>query len=432
MILEEGGRNSVLDMGFIRANQQVIREAARKKGVALDLDRLLALDTERRAFLIRIEGMRAERNRRSQEIPCLKDDERAQAIGDLRQLGMELDSLESVLERVESELEDLLLRVPSPPAPDVPPGFDEAANQVVRRWEEPPRFDFAPADHLTLGERLGIIDVPRGVRLSGSRHYVLRGDGVLLERAILNFALDSLRQKGFMPLSVPMLVRPEAMRGTGYFPGGEEQSYAIPRDDLFLIGTAEVPITAYHAGEILDGGDLPLRYAGFSGCFRREAGAAGRDTAGVYRVHQFYKVEQVVIARADPDDSERELELITANAEELLQALELPYRVVMVCAGEMGLGQVKKYDVETWMPSRNAYSETHSASMFYDFQARRLKLRYREVGGEVHHCHTLNNTAVASPRILIPLLEVHQQADGSVRIPPALRPYLEGRARIGP
>ena len=422
----------MLDLAFIRANPQLIGEAARQKGVALDLERLLALDAERRGLLVRIEGMRAERNRRSQEIPGLKGDERAQAIRDLRGLGAELDSLEPALERVASELEDLLLRVPSPPHADVPPGFDETANRLVRRWGDPPAYDFAPADHLTLGERLGIIDVPRGVRLSGSRQYVLRGDGMLLERAILNFALDSLLRKGFTPLSVPMLIRPEAMRGTGYFPGGEEQCYAIPRDDLFLIGTAEVPVTAYHAGEILDAGDLPLRYAGFSGCFRREAGAAGRDTAGVYRVHQFYKVEQVVITRADPGDSERELELITANAEELLQALELPYRVVVVCAGEMGLGQVKKYDVETWMPSRNAYSETHSASMFHDFQARRLRIRYREAGGEVYHCHTLNNTAAASPRILIPLLEVHQQADGSVRIPPPLRPYLDGRASIGP
>ncbi|HSW10349.1 MAG TPA: serine--tRNA ligase [Bacillota bacterium] len=422
----------MLDLAFIRANPQLIGEAARQKGVALDLERLLALDAERRGLLVRIEGMRAERNRRSQEIPGLKGDERAQAIRELRGLGAELDSLEPALERVASELEDLLLRVPSPPHADVPPGFDETANRLVRRWGDPPAYDFAPADHLTLGERLGIIDVPRGVRLSGSRQYVLRGDGMLLERAILNFALDSLLRKGFTPLSVPMLIRPEAMRGTGYFPGGEEQCYAIPRDDLFLIGTAEVPVTAYHAGEILDAGDLPLRYAGFSGCFRREAGAAGRDTAGVYRVHQFYKVEQVVITRADPGDSERELELITANAEELLQALELPYRVVVVCAGEMGLGQVKKYDVETWMPSRNAYSETHSASMFHDFQARRLRIRYREAGGEVYHCHTLNNTAAASPRILIPLLEVHQQADGSVRIPPPLRPYMDGRASIGP
>lgn len=422
----------MLDLGFIRANPQLIREAAHQKGVVLDLERLLALDGERRGLLVQIEGMRAERNRRSQEIPGLKGGGRAQSIRDLRELGAELDSLEPALERVESELEGLLLQVPSPPHPDVPPGFDESANLLVRRWGELPAYDFAPADHLTLGERLGIIDVTRGVRLSGSRQYVLRGDGMLLERAVMNFALDRLLRKGFIPLSVPMLIRPEAMRGTGYFPGGEEQCYAIPRDDLFLIGTAEVPVTAYHAGEILDAADLPLRYAGFSGCFRREAGAAGRDTAGIYRVHQFYKVEQVVITRADPEASEREHELITANAEELLQALELPYRVVVVCAGEMGLGQVKKYDVETWMPSRNAYSETHSASMFYDFQARRLRLRYREAGGEVIHCHTLNNTAAASPRILIPLLEVHQQADGSVRIPPPLRPYLDGRASIGP
>ncbi len=426
-----GRCGSLLDIAFIREHPELVRHAAKVKGIALDLDRLLDLDAERRRLVARIEGLRAERNRRSPEVPRLQGQEREQAVRELRELGNQLEELEPVLESVERELESLMLLVPNPPAPEVPVGESDADNREVRRWGEPPRFDFPALDHATLGERLGLVDLPRGVRLAGSRYYVLRGDGALLERAVLCYAMDLLVRKGFVPLSVPMLVREEAMRGTGYFPGGEEQAYAVPRDGLYLIGTAEVPVTAYHAGEILAEDDLPLYYAGFSGCFRREAGAAGRDTAGVYRVHQFYKVEQVVLGRADAEESARHLEFITANAEELLQGLELPYRVVAVCTGEMGQGQVKKYDIETWMPSRQAYCETHSASMFHDFQARRLKMRYRDREGTIRYVHTLNNTALASPRILIPLLEVHQQADGSVRIPPVLRPYLAGRERLG-
>ncbi|MDQ7794271.1 MAG: serine--tRNA ligase [bacterium] len=421
----------VLDLAFIRENPDLVRRAAVKKGLAVDVTRLLELDGERRSLLAQVEGMRAERNRRSDDIPGLHGKARERAIQELRAMGGEIGRLEPLLQGVERELEALLLRVPSPPAEDVPEGRSDADNVEVRRWGELPRPDFPILDHAALGERLGIIDVTRGVRLAGSRQYVLRGDGARLEWAVLSYALDHLLGKGFVPLSVPMLVREEAMRGTGYFPGGEDQAYAVGRDGLYLIGTSEVPVTAYHAGEVLEEGDLPRYYAGFSGCFRREAGASGRDTAGVYRVHQFYKVEQVIVGRASPEESARHLEFIVANAEELLQGLELPYRVSIVCTGEMGQGQVKKYDIETWMPSREAYAETHSASMFHDFQARRLRLRYRDGSGEIRHCHTLNNTALASPRILIPLLEVHQQADGSVRVPPALRPYLGGRERIG-
>jgi seryl-tRNA synthetase len=277
-----------------------------------------------------------------------------------------------------------------------------------------------------------MIDIPRGVKISGSRMYFLKNEGAMLHRAVIQLAVDVLTRKGFCPMIVPVMVRDRAMYGTGYFPLGREQTYVIPEDELNLVGTAEVPLVSYYADEILSEEELPKRMLGISECFRREVGSAGKDTRGLYRVHQFTKVEQVVIARADVEESLRLHEELLHNAEEILRLLELPYRVVEVCTGDMGQGQVKKHDIETWMPSRGTYSETHSCSTFLDFQARRSGLRYRDADGQLHYCYTLNNTAVASPRILIPLLEVHQQEDGSIRIPKALRPYLDGREYLEP
>jgi len=313
----------------------------------------------------------------------------------------------------------------------VPDGVDDQDNVEIRRWGEPPQRDFPLRDHIELGALHDIIDLARAVKLSGTRNYILKGDGALLHLAVLRFGLDLAMAKGFKPFIVPQLVRDEAMIGTAYFPGGEEQAYRIERDNLNLIGTSEVSVTAYHSQEILNEHELPLFYAGYSSCYRREAGAAGRDTKGLYRIHQFDKVEQVVITRADPEESARQHEFILANSEELLQALGLAYRVVLVCAGDLGQGQLKKYDVETWMPSRAAYGETHSASKFHDFQARRMQLRYREADGTIRYAHTLNNTLIASPRILIALLECYQEADASIAIPEVLRPYMGGRDRIG-
>jgi seryl-tRNA synthetase len=275
-----------------------------------------------------------------------------------------------------------------------------------------------------------LIDVPRAVKIAGSRNYFLRGDGVLLEEAVLRMALEHMVQKGFEPLTVPLLVREEAMYGTAYFPGGEEQAYSCEKDELYLVGTAEVSLTAFHGDEILDPKELPRRYVARSSCFRREAGTYGKDTRGLYRVHQFQKVEQVVVDVADEATSKAHHEAILRNACELVEALELPYRVVNVCGGDLGQGQVQKFDIETWMPSRGGYGETHSASRFHEFQARRLKLRYRGEDGKPRIAHTLNNTVVASPRILIALIENHQQADGSIAIPKALQPYF-GREKIG-
>ncbi|HRX86172.1 MAG TPA: serine--tRNA ligase, partial [Phycisphaerae bacterium] len=294
-----------------------------------------------------------------------------------------------------------------------------------------PRFDFEPKDHVALGEALGIIDIERGVKLAGTRNYTLRGDAVLLHHAVLRLAMDTMIARGFTPVQVPVLVREEIMYGTGYFPGGRDQAYLCERDNLSLVGTAEVSLTALHADEILDEADLPIKTVAMSPCFRREAGAAGKDTYGLYRIHLFDKVEQVVVCRNDVEESKRLHAEILANAEAVVQALELPYRVVNVCTGDLGQGQVQKFDIETWMPSRGGYGETHSASRFYEFQARRLKLRYRDADRRTRFCHTLNNTVIASPRVLIPILELYQNADGSITVPKALRPYLGGREYIG-
>jgi seryl-tRNA synthetase len=323
-----------------------------------------------------------------------------------------------------------MLRTAQPAAPEVPVGRDDTENIVLRVEGEVPRFDFPLKDHVQLGEALDIIDIPRGVKLAGSRNYILKGAGALMHQAILRLAIDQMVAKGYTLMTVPVLVNESVMYGTGYFPMGRDQAYLAERDGMSLIGTAEVPVTAYHGNEILDEADLPRKYVAMSTCFRREAGAAGKDTYGLYRVHFFDKVEQVILCRNDEATSIRHHQEILANAEDVLKALKLPYRVVNVCTGDLGQGQVQKFDIETWMPSRGNYGETHSASRFYEFQARRLNMRYRGADGTVRYVHTLNNTVIASPRVLIPALEFYQNSDGSVTVPEALRPYMAGMERI--
>ena len=419
-------------MRTIRENPEAVRAGAAKKRMPLDLDRLLALDEQRRALIRSAEDGKAEQKRRSKAVGGLSPDARATELASLGELKGRLAAEEAELAKVTAEWEALMLRVPNIPAPDVPEGKDESENVELRRVGAVPEKGFPLLDHVELGKRLGIIDIERGVKISGTRFYVLAGDGALLHRAVLALALDHMVRKGFVPMEVPVLVRDPAMVGTAYFPGGEEQAYRIEKDALNLVGTAEVPLTSFRSEEILDPKELPLRLVAQSHCFRREAGAAGKDTRGLYRIHQFQKVEQVVVLPADDEASRAEHEAIVRNAEEVLQALELPYRVVNVCGGDLGLPQVQKFDIETWMPSRNGYGETHSASRFHDFQARRLNLRYRDERGNTRFCHTLNNTVIASPRILIPLLELHQQKDGSVVIPSALRPWMGGREVLEP
>jgi seryl-tRNA synthetase len=422
----------VLDIRYVRANPDAVRRAARVKRLDFDVDRLLEVDAERRRLMQTTEELKAQQNRTSKEIAGLQGEERASRITAMQALVARLRELTEDQKRIEAEFEQQMLLAPNIPADEVPEGLDERDNVEIQRWGEPRKFDFEPQDHVQLGLDLDLMDFERAAKLAGSRTYFLKGAGVLLELAVLRLALDHIRAKGFTPMLPPLLVRPLAMTGTAYYPGGEEQAYQVERDGVSLIGTAEVPLTAFHAQEILEESELPKLYAGLSPCFRREAGTYGKDTRGLYRIHQFQKVEQVVICRGDAQESLRWHGIILENSAELLRKLGLPYRVVNVCGGDLGRPQVQKFDLETWMPSRGGYGETHSASRFHDFQARRLEMRYRDAAGKVQYCHTLNNTVIASPRILIPILENYQQADGSVEIPAVLRPYMDGMEKLTP
>jgi seryl-tRNA synthetase len=384
------------------------------------VDELLRCDAERRTLLQQVEELRARRNALSQKIPQLEREEADKLKKEARDVSMALADLEPRLAQTEREFLRLMLLVPNPYSPDTPVGASDADNVEVKRVGCPPEFAFAAKDHVELGETLGLFDLPRGVKVAGTRNYFLTGAGLYLHRAVQQLAIDFLADRGFTVMDVPMLVREETLVNTGFFPLGKEQTYRLPDDDKWLVGTAEVSLVSYFAGEIVDV-SRPILLAGVSNCFRREAGSAGRDVRGLYRVHQFAKVEQVVICRNDLAEAEELLRQITRNAEELLTLLELPYRIVAVCTGDMGQKNYKQYDIETWMPSRGSYGETHSSSLLLDFQARRSNIRYRDEDGRLQVCFTLNNTAVATPRILIPLLENHQREDGSVYIPPALR-----------
>jgi seryl-tRNA synthetase len=423
----------MIDLRDFRENPDRYRKAAQLKRMSVDIDAVLRLDAQRLALQQEFERCRAEQNEASKLIGKLRDPaEKQEAIARTGELKSKVKEAEERAKAAEAELEPLLLTLPQPPDEDVPFGKDDTENVEVRRWGELRRFDFQPRDHATLGAELGLIDIERGVKLAGSRSYFLTGMGTLLHQAVLRLAQDMMVERGFTPMTVPVLVRDEAMTGTGYFPLGKEQAYEMTNEDppKYLVGTAEVSLTAYHMNETLDGRTLPRKYVATSPCFRREAGTYGKDTAGIYRIHQFDKVEQVVICKNDVEESKRWHQAITENAEAVLQKLNLPYRVAYVCTGDLGQGQIAKYDIESWMPSRNAYSETHSSSRFYDFQARRLSMRYRDEGGKTQFCHTLNNTVIASPRILIPILENYQNADGSVTVPEVLRPYVGGRERV--
>lgn len=468
----------MIDLKALRDDPDRFREGARKKGIAADIDRILALDERRRSALSELEALRAEQNRIAKESgPRLgklsaelksADASRKPAleaeIADLRAkpaaLKERIGRIEAETQGVEPELNALLLHVPLPPDHDVPVGASAEDNVEVRRWS-PPGFDptipfekqrgFKPKTHLELVRSLRLADFERGVKMAGARSYVLTGDGMRLHQAVLRFALDFMAEKqGFTPVSVPVIVREECMVGTGFFPAGREQAYHIEESkrgsghDLFLTGTGEVGLMGIHQDEILDEAALPLKYVTVSTCFRREAGAAGKDTAGLYRVHQFDKVEQVVICRPDEAESRAWHAKMIGFVEEILRALVIPYRLLQCCTADLGPKNADMIDVESWMPGRGAagndgaptgaWSETHSASRLYDFQCRRLNMRMKgpSTGGKPVVCHSLNNTVIASPRVLIPILENHQNADGSVTIPEPLRPHMGGRERIGP
>ncbi len=424
----------MLDLAFIRSNPETVKEAARLKNNTLDIDYLLDVDRQVTTLQRQVEEARAQQNQLSKQIQKAgKDKElRDKLIAEGKRVAEQIKALEPELNILLEERYQLLLLVPNIPDPSAPIGKDESDNVPVRYWGTIPEFNFEPLDHYTLMQKLDLVDIERGVKVAGARSYVLKGDAARLELALMHFAFDRIAQKGFTPLIVPAMARDFCFIGNGQFPKGRDQVYAIENADTYLVGTAEVSITGMYKDEILRVEDLPMTFVGFCPCFRQEAGTYGKDTRGVLRVHQFNKVEQYVICKADHEESVRWHEQLLANSEELVQALELPYRVVNVCTGDMGDGKVGMYDLECWMPSEGRYRETHSCSYFHDWQARRANIRYRDEDGKVKFVHTLNNTALASPRIILPILEIHQQPDGTVRIPAALRPYMGGQEYIRP
>jgi seryl-tRNA synthetase len=425
-----GHQLRVLDIAFIRENPDAVRDAIRNKRFDLNLDDLLAADRVRRETIAKLEAQRQRKNEVAQSIPKASKEDRPKLIEEGKAVKAEIEKLEPALAEAQKRFDDLMLRVPSVPRPEVPVGKGEEDNVEVRKVGTPRAFEFEPKDHVALMSDLGLVawDGPR--KFVGARAYALKGLGALLELAVTRLTIDVLMARGFELVIPPVMVLERAMQGTGYFPIGRDQAYAIPEDGLFLVGTSEVALVSLHCDEILDAARMPIRYAGISPCFRREAGAHGKDTHGLYRVHQFTKVEQVVFCLPDEAIAEKEHYTLLGNAEAVLEKLEIPYRVALACTGEIGLGQTRKHEVESWMPSRKAYSETHSCSTLGDFQSRRSNIRVRLADGSLAFPFTLNNTAIASPRILIPLLENHQNEDGSVTIPKALRPYMNGIDKI--
>jgi len=418
----------MIDLQLLRNPEFVeqLQNAAEAKRMKYDAYLLAATFDERRQVAGQLDQTRARQKTLSASFRDADAATRAALGEEMNALAAELKELRTRLAETETRLTELALRAPNIPDPRAPIGASDADNEVIRVVGEPRMMAPDMVDHIELVRRLGLADFERAQKFAGGRSYALTGNGMLLARAVLTMALDMLVTRGFTPVAPPVLVREEAMTGTGYFPLGVEDAYKTDREDRYLVGTSEVSLVSLHRDEILPQAELPIRYAGISSCFRREAGSYGRDTAGLYRVHQFDKVEQVSIIAADDELSAAEQLALLANSEAVLAALELPYRVAIACTGETGQGQRLKYEVETWMPSRAAYSETHSCSSFGDFQARRSNIKYRTPEGQSAFAYTLNNTAVAVPRILIPLLEHHQRPDGSVAIPAALRRYLGG------
>ena len=418
----------MIDLKLLRDDLPAVKAAYERRGGVEGLDRVVELDAKRRELLGEVEALRAEQNRASKAIGRAAPEDRPAAIAEAKELSDRLAALEPELDAATARLDEAAAYLPNFPHESVPDGLTEDENVVEREVGDKPEFDFEARDHVELGERLRLFDGERAAKTSGSRFVYLIGKGALLELALVRFAIDFLGERSFVPVVPPVLVRRHAMYGTGFFPADEHEFYSIERDELFLTGTSEVPMAAMHSDEILDESALPLRYAGFSPCFRREAGSYGKDTKGLIRVHQFDKVEQFSFAH--PGDSWDEFAAIRANQEKILMALEIPYRVLVMCAGDLGASAAKKVDHEAWLPGGNRYLELTSATNATDYQARRLQVRYRGSGG-TRLVHTLNGTACAVGRTIVALLENHQRADGCVSIPEALRPYT-GFSEITP
>lgn len=415
--------NNMLSLDFIRQNKKKVIEAAKNKNRQVDVEKILVLDDQRRKLIAEVQKLREERNTQSKEKPSVEIIQKGKKIKE------ELKNLEGKLTEVEKEINKLVSYLPNIPLDEVPVGKDAATNVEIKKWGRIPQFDFQPKSHIELGKELDIIDFERGSKISGYRGYFLKNQAAQLQLALLLFAFNKLIKKGYIPLIAPAIIKGFTLFGSGQFPWGEADVYRLNDDDSYLAATAEIPVTAYYSGEILNEKDLPKKFVAFSPCFRKEAGAHGKDTKGIYRVHEFWKIEQVIIAQDNLDEAKKLHEELQKNTEEILQELDIPYRVVLMSTGEMGEPQIKKYDTETWMPSRDSYGETMSNSIMGDFQTRRLNIKYRKKDGTKSYCYSLNNTAIASPRILISILENNQQKDGSIVIPKALQ-SLTGFERI--
>ena len=416
----------MLGVDFIKANREAVEGAIAAKNVGLDLDAIFALDAEVRSLKTEIDQLRTERNAISARFKDSAPEEKAELGRKAKEAGARASELEATLGEKQEALRALLLLVPNIPWEGAPIGPDESANLVIRQEGSPPQFGFEPLDHVALIEKNDWADLSRIVQVSGSRTYCLKGRLALLETKLMGWALERIAGAGFTPITVPAIAREQAFLNQGQFPGHREETYEIPADELWLAGTAEVALTSLHSGEIIEASQLPILYAGYSPCFRREAGSAGKDVRGLLRVHQFVKVEQYVICEADDEGSAKWHGRLLELAEDMLRALEIPYQVIETSTGDMGLGNYRMNDIESWVPSLGKYRETHSCSTLHDWQARRANLRYRAGDGKVRFAHTLNNTALASPRILVPLLENHQTEDGRVRLPKALQELMGG------
>lgn len=411
----------MIDVSILREQPELLEASLARRGLASDLAALSELDEERRTTRIAAESIRHEQKTLGRQIARLQGDAKGVAIAEARELASRYGAALSKSDELDEQFHKEWVRIPNLAHPTAADGLTEEDSAEFKRWGEPPDHGFSPKDHREIGDALGMIDLERAAKVSGSRFGYLTGPAVIIEFGLVRMALDFLGSHDFVPVVPPVLVRERALFGTGFFPDDDQQVYELPRDDLYLIGTSEVALAAYHADEILDEDDLPLRYAGFSSCFRREAGAAGKDTSGLFRVHQFDKVE--MFSFCHPDRSWDEHELLLSLEEELVRSLEIPYRVVNVAAGDLGASAAKKYDIEAWIPSQGKFREITSCSNTTDYQSRRLRIRFRSKSGN-RLVHTLNGTAIAVGRILIALLENHQQADGSFVVPAALRPYV--------
>lgn len=414
----------MIDLKFIRQNQNLIKEAIKVKNLDLNLDDLIKLDLNILELKKTLQSLEEQKNLNAKKVAAGSFDERENYLLMGREISKKIDAIKPELRILEEQLMNLLLLVPNIPSADAPIGKDENDNLEIKKVGECRSFAFKPLDHLQILEKNNWAELERIAKISGTRSYALTNEMVLLEMALLKFGMDKMRSKGFRLITVPAFAREAAFIGTGHFPTGKDQVYFIPTDELYLTGTAEVVLNALHSEDNLKEADLPILYAGFSPCFRREAGSAGRDTKGLIRVHQFYKVEQFVICKNSIEEASFWHQELLKTSEEIMQDLELPYRVVDVCTGDMGLGKIRQYDVEAWVPSENCYRETHSCSSLYEWQSRRTNLRYRDHNAKMQYCFTLNNTAIATPRIMVPFLENHQNIDASINIPDKLEPYL--------